>query len=111
MVYSSTASTCCCVTPGNHDRKSSIEAPPSRFSNNAITGTRVLRKTHEPLTFSGPRSTTEHEDQSIINERYLFTLRDARRANNAPLCSRASAPNARVQRGRERPHKQPREPC
>src|SRR3954471_11262799 len=61
-----TASTCSLVTPGNHDKKSSIEAPPSMFSNSATTGTRVSRKTHEPLTFSGSRSTAGHEDQSII---------------------------------------------
>src|SRR6267142_6403213 len=71
MVYPSTASTCSLVTPGNHDRKSSTEAPPSIFTNRATTEIRVLRKTHEPLTFSGSRSTAEQEDQSIIGERYL----------------------------------------
>lgn len=70
MVYSRTASTCSLVTPGNHNKKSSIEAPPSRFSNSAATSTRVSRKIHEPLTFSGSRSTTGHEDQSIMSEPY-----------------------------------------
>ena len=61
---------CRLVTPGNHDRKSSREAPPSRFSNKATTGTRVWRKTQDPPTFSGLRSTSGHEDQSIIAEPY-----------------------------------------
>jgi hypothetical protein len=33
------------VTPGNQERKSSTEAPPSRFSKRATTGTRVPRET------------------------------------------------------------------
>src|SRR5687768_3956086 len=70
MVYSRTASTCSRVTPGNHERKSSTEAPPSRFSKSATTGTRVERKTHEPLTLSGSRSTAGHEDQSNMRPTY-----------------------------------------
>lgn len=68
VVYSRTASACSLVTPGNHSRKSSREAPPSRFSNSAITGTRVLQKTHELLTFSRSRSTTEQEDGFLLSE-------------------------------------------
>ncbi len=79
MVYSMTASTCSLVTPGNHDRNSSTEAPPSRFSNNATTGTRVLRKTHEPLTFSGSRPTAGHEDQFIIDEPYSLSFAKGKR--------------------------------
>ena len=36
-----TCSTCSRVTPGNQARKSSTRAPSSRFSNSALTGTRV----------------------------------------------------------------------
>ena len=46
------------------------EAPPSMFSKRAATGTRVERKTQEPLTFSGSRSTAGHEDQSNIGGPY-----------------------------------------
>src|SRR5882672_1404348 len=53
-VCSSTASTCWRVTPGNQRKKSSIQAPSSRFSKSALTGTRVSRNTHAPLTLPGP---------------------------------------------------------
>src|SRR3989304_4020343 len=66
LAYSKTPSTCLRSTPGNHWRKSSMLAPSSRFSNNAWTGTLEPRKTHEPLTFSGERSTSGHCDQSSI---------------------------------------------
>ena len=48
------------VTPRNHSRKSSSRAPSSRFSNRALTGTRVSLRTHAPLTFPGVRSTAAH---------------------------------------------------
>lgn len=63
---SGTASACARVTPGNHSRNRSTVAPPSRFSKSVFTGTRVPRKTHAPLTFSGERSTTVHALQSSI---------------------------------------------
>src|SRR5208282_1357631 len=65
-----TSSTCSRVTPGNHSRKSSMRAPPSRFSNSALTGTRVFLNSHSPLTFSGERSTAGHWLQSSIRQSY-----------------------------------------
>jgi hypothetical protein len=62
---SRTASTCSFVTPGNQTTNSSTRAPPSKFSKRADTGSRVPRKTQAPLIFSGERSTTGHDDQSI----------------------------------------------
>jgi hypothetical protein len=38
-----------------------------------------LRKTHEPLTFSGSRSTAGHEDQSIIDETYSRSFAKGKR--------------------------------
>jgi hypothetical protein len=61
-----TSSTCWRVTPGNHSRKSSILAPPSRFSNSARTGTRVPLNSHSPLTFPGIRSTAGQSRQSSM---------------------------------------------
>lgn len=59
---------------------SSSRAPeglhPARLARTVIheflssTGTQVPWKTHEPLTFSGFRSTVGHEDQSIITLLY-----------------------------------------
>ena len=66
MVWSRTVSTCSRLTPGNHDRKSSTVAPASRFSKSAMTGTRVPRKTHAPLTRASSCSTAEHVDQFIF---------------------------------------------
>lgn len=77
MVHLRTASTCSLVMPGNHNRKSSTETPPSRFSKRAMTGTRVPRKTYDPLTFSESCSTAVQVDQSIIALLYrrpLFIL-------------------------------------
>src|SRR3989304_10426867 len=54
------------VMPGNHSMTCGIEAPFSRFSNSAATGTRVPRNTQAPETRSGSRSTAEQVDQSII---------------------------------------------
>ena len=65
---SRTASACARVTPGNHSRNWSTVAPSSRFSNNVFTGTRVPRKSHAPLTFSGDRSTAVHAVQSSMLE-------------------------------------------
>ncbi len=48
---SRTASTWSLVTPGNHSTNSSTVAPSSRFSKSALTGTRVPRNSHAPLTF------------------------------------------------------------
>jgi hypothetical protein len=45
----STASAISLETPGNQERKSSIRAPLSRFSNSALTGTRVPRNTQAGL--------------------------------------------------------------
>ena len=66
---SSTASTCPRVTPGNQARNSSMRAPLSRFSNRAVTGTRVPRNTQAPLTLPVARSTTEQDDQSNMVKR------------------------------------------
>jgi hypothetical protein len=62
----STSSTCSRVTPGNHSRNSSMRAPLSRFSNSALTGTRVLLKSQAPPTFPGTRSTAGHLLQSSM---------------------------------------------
>jgi hypothetical protein len=43
-----------------------MRAPLSRFSNSALTGTRVPRNTQAPLTRSGSRSTTGQQDQSNV---------------------------------------------
>jgi len=63
---SSTARTCSTVTPGNHCTKPCTDAPSSRFSNSAATGTRVPRNTQAPLTREGSLSTAAQLDQSII---------------------------------------------
>jgi hypothetical protein len=47
-----------------------------------MTGTRVLQKTHEPLTFSGSRSTAIHEDQSIIDEPYSRSFAKGKRGTS-----------------------------
>ena len=67
---SSTDSTCWRVTPGNHRRNSSTVAPPSRFSNNALTGTLVPLKLHVPLSLSGFSSTASHLAQSSMPRLY-----------------------------------------
>jgi len=64
---SSTASTCAFSTPGDQAKNSSTVAPSRRFSNKAATGTRVPRKTHAPLTFSGSRSTAAHLSHASIH--------------------------------------------
>src|SRR5579862_6615509 len=48
-----------------------MRAPPSRFSNNALTGTRVPLNSHSPLTLSAERSTAEHCDQSSMVRSYV----------------------------------------
>ncbi len=40
-----------------HQRRSAKAPPPPRFSNSALTGTRVPLNSHSPLTFPGMRST------------------------------------------------------
>ena len=50
-----TASACCRVTPGNQSANSSIVAPASRFSNSAVTGTRVPANSHAPLALQRHR--------------------------------------------------------
>src|SRR6266705_1724264 len=67
---SKTARTCSGATPGNHSTNCAVEAPSSRFSKRAATGTRVPRNIHAPLTRSGSRSTAGQEDQSIMRESY-----------------------------------------
>lgn len=63
---SRTARTCSRDTPGNHCTKSWIDAPSSRFSKSAATGTRVPRNTQAPLRWLGSCSTAEQLDQSIM---------------------------------------------
>ncbi len=43
-------------------------APSSKFSNNAVTGTRVPLNSHAPPTFPAMRSTAAHLLQSIMAE-------------------------------------------
>ena len=68
--YSKTASTWPRPTPGNHSKNSSTEAPSSKFSNKARTGTLVPRKTQEPPTFLGLCSTLLHWSQKFIETQY-----------------------------------------
>src|SRR5208282_6294551 len=62
--WRNTSSTCSRVTPGNHSRNSSMLAPPSRFSNSALTGTRLCLNSHSPPPLVGMRSTAGHLLQS-----------------------------------------------
>lgn len=68
--YSKTASTWPRPTPGNHSKNSSTEAPSSKFSNKARTGTLVPRKTQDPPTLLGLCSTLLHWSQKFIETRY-----------------------------------------
>ena len=63
---SRTASAWARATPGNQARNWSSVAPPSRFSNSELTGTRVPWNTHAPLTLSGSRSTAWQVVQSSM---------------------------------------------
>jgi len=68
-------------------------APSSRFSNSAWTGTLEPRKTHEPLTLSGERSTSGHCDQSSILPNYIPACPDSkekRRRRKGDSLNRAS---------------------
>lgn len=64
--WSSACCACSRVTPGNHSINSSSVAPSRKFSNKARTGTLVPRKTQDPLTTSGCRSTAGQLFQSVI---------------------------------------------
>ena len=78
-----TACTCARRTPGNHLRNSSTVAPPSMFSNKALTGTRVPLKSHAPLTFSGWLSTSGQSFQSGMMSLYFGLRRFNRRDRSA----------------------------
>lgn len=79
VACSRTESICALDTPGNHSKKSSTEAPSSRFSKSARTGTLVPRKTQEPLTLPGVRSTDGHDCHSIIASTVGFMVSRSRR--------------------------------
>ena len=93
MACSRTLRVCCAVTPGNHSRNSCTVAPPSIFSNNAATGTRVPRNTHAPLTRSASRSTAVQVVQSIILQSYALN-------RNGSMSAAKRLPNSRCRNQR-----------
>ena len=93
VACSKTLRVCCAVTPGNHSRNSCTVAPPSIFSNNAATGTRVPRNTHAPLTRSASRSTAVQVVQSIILQSYALN-------RNGSMSAAKRLPNSRCRNQR-----------
>jgi len=92
---SSTDMTCSRVTPGNHSRKSSVVAPPSRFSKRALTGTREFLTSRAPLTLPSIRSTAGHSDQSNMQIEWPALLLRARQAASRRQLSASGYQRAR----------------